>query len=80
MQQPRKWSKYLPIIVFNFGVFARVGHLSGFSLTVPDQFVDLDARDKHIAGVQSHLRHLGHLAVPQKVLVNHDNQGFFTYN
>ena len=46
---------YLPVIVFNFGVFARVGHLALFGLLVEHQSVQSDAAAEQISRSQAHL-------------------------
>lgn len=53
----------LPVVFFNFGVFARVGDLSGLGFNVSKKPVDLDARDQHRARIEPQLLHLDHFAV-----------------
>ena len=52
---------YLPVIVFNFGVLARVGHLAGLGLLVEHQSVECDAAAEQIGRRQAHLLLLHHL-------------------
>ena len=52
---------YLPVIVFNFGVFARVGDLPSLGLLVEHEGVECDASAEQRSRIQAHLLHLHHL-------------------
>jgi len=55
--------RYLPVVVFELGVFARVGSKSAcIGLAVPNQLVNLNACQEQRRGAEAHLLDLHQLA------------------
>ena len=54
---------YLPVIVFEFSIFAGVGNLASLSLNVTEHLVEVHACQQQRCGIQSQLLLLHQFAV-----------------